>query len=147
MPTGKSKSAVKLTKSMLDKMSLKSLTKLAKKYKISVVKKGSVKLVKKSTLLKRLKASKSIKKILMSASKMKKTKFGESNNFVGKPPLTTPIEIANGSTYAHQLKHYKKIPSSLISFNMPKNLKYNAGELLPSSAPYGLVSKFGQYFH
>ena len=64
----------KLTKKMLDSLSLVKLKKLAKKYKVSCYKKGTKVCVKKSTLLKRLKSSRSINKILLSASKMRKEK-------------------------------------------------------------------------
>lgn len=64
----------KLTKKMLDSLSLEKLKKLAKKYKVSCYKKGTKVCVKKSTLLKRLKSSRSINKILLSASKMRKEK-------------------------------------------------------------------------
>ena len=64
----------KATKKMLDSLSLEKLKKLAKKYKVSCYKKGTKVCVKKSTLLKRLKSSRSINKILLSASKMRKEK-------------------------------------------------------------------------
>ena len=64
----------KLTKKMLDSLSLEKLKKLAKKYKVSCYKKGTKVCVKKSTLLKRLKSSRSINKILLSVSKMRKEK-------------------------------------------------------------------------
>ena len=64
----------KVTKKMLDSLSLEKLKKLAKKYKVSCYKKGTKVCVKKSTLLKRLKSSRSINKILLSASKMRKEK-------------------------------------------------------------------------
>lgn len=64
----------KATKKMLDSLSLEKLKKLAKKYKVSCYKKGTKVCVKKSTLLKRLKSSRSINKILLSASKMRNEK-------------------------------------------------------------------------
>ena len=63
----------KLEKKMLDSLSLEKLKKIAKKHKVSCYKKGTRVCVKKSTLLKRLKKSRSINKILMSASRMKKS--------------------------------------------------------------------------
>jgi hypothetical protein len=68
----------KLTKKMLDSLSLEKLKKLAKKYKVSCYKKGTKVCVKKSTLLNRLKKSRSIKKILVTVSKMKKNKKPKS---------------------------------------------------------------------
>lgn len=63
----------KLEKKILDSLSLEKLKKIAKKHKVSCYKKGTRVCVKKSTLLKRLKKSRSINKILMSASRMKKS--------------------------------------------------------------------------
>lgn len=70
----KSTSSKKLSKKMLDSLSLKKLKALAKKYKVSCYKKGTKVCVKKSTLLVRLKKSRSVNKILKSASSMKKSK-------------------------------------------------------------------------
>lgn len=70
----KSTASKKLSKKMLDSLSLKKLKALAKKYKVSYYKKGTKVYVKKSTLLVRLKKSRSVNKILKSASSMKKSK-------------------------------------------------------------------------
>ena len=73
-PKRKSTGSKKLSKKMLDSLSLKKLKALAKKYKVSCYKKGTKVCVKKSTLLVRLKKSRSVNKILKSASLMKKSK-------------------------------------------------------------------------
>ena len=128
------KRKTKLSKKMLDSMSLKKLKTLAKKHKISCYKKGTKVCVKKSTLLKRLKKSRSINKILESASKMKKNKttkthrkkvtkvrksrFGMKNQLPANfPNFQTPLELHLGQTYQEQLRHYNSIPSTLISGN------------------------------
>lgn len=167
----------KLSKKMLDSMSLKKLKVLAKKHKVSCFKKGTRVCVKKSTLLKRLKKSRSINKILVAAKKMKKGKSRKSprrspkrkvrrNRFglpVGpnQPALLYPLEKSVGQTYNYQNKHYLNTPSSLISYNFPKNFAYKQGSLGRSSLPlyYDYMSppmsshgtkkpqhKFGQYF-
>lgn len=163
-------------------MSLKKLKTLAKKYKISCFKKGTKVCVKKSTLLKRLKKSRSINKILKSATKMKSKTSKKTSKFGNKheippnfPALYTPLELALGQTYGEQLRHYKAIPSSLISANFqgpasrsngfpkgkknePYNFKYNSGLLGPSLPPYEAIgdpnrlkyshkNNFGRYFH
>lgn len=89
----------KITKKSLDTMSLKKLEELAKKYKISTLKKDKTK-VKKSTLLKRLKESNKIEKILMSAKskgKSKSTKFGKID----------PLEERSGNKPDYFLKRFK----------------------------------------
>lgn len=174
----------KLNKKMLDSMSLKKLKTLAKKYKVSCYKKGTKVCVKKSTLLKRLKKSRSINKILESASKMKKaktqhkkvpkSKFGNQNQIPANfPNFYTPLELSSGQTYDEQLRHYKKIPSTLISANFqgpanratgfpgkgsqPYNFNFSQGSLGRSSLPPFLnindpklqkrhSNKFGRYF-
>lgn len=187
------KRKTKLNKKMLDSMSLKKLKTIAKKYKVSCYKKGTKVCVKKSTLLKRLKKSRSINKILESASKMKKGKttkktkthrkkvtkvhksrFGMKNQLPENyPNFQTPLELSLGQTYDEQLRHYKSIPSTLISANFqgpashatgfngigrkPYNFKYTQGLLGPSLPPYKNINdhnssktypnKFGRYFH
>lgn len=153
-----------LTKKSLDSLSLEKLKKLAKKYKISCYKKGTKVCVKKSTLLKRLKKSRSINKILESAKMMKsrkssktspkrtkKTRFGyvlQRNT----PNFSTPLELTLGQTYDYQGKHYASIPTSLLSQNFQgtgagsfinrmqlesKNFPYTVGSLGRSSlSPY-----------
>ena len=131
------KRTTKLNKKMLDSMSLKKLKTIAKKYKVSCFKKGTKVCVKKSTLLKRLKKSRSINKILESASKMKKVKttkktkthhkkvtkvrksmFGKDHQIQANyPRFSTPLELSLGQTYQEQLRHYQSIPSTLISAN------------------------------
>jgi len=125
------KKNTKLNKKMLDSMSLKNLKTLAKKHKVSCYKKGTKVCVKKSTLLKRLKKSRSVNKILQSASKMKKTNthhrkvtkvrkslYGQKNQLPANVPnFQTPLELSLGQTYGEQLRHYKSIPSTLISAN------------------------------
>ena len=184
------KRKTKLNKKMLDSMSLKKLKTIAKKYKVSCYKKGTKVCVKKSTLLKRLKKSRSINKILESASKMKKSKttkktkkhttkvrkssFGLTNQLPANyPNFQTPLELSQGQTYANQLRHYKSIPSTLISTNFqgpachatgfpgkgskPYNFKFTQGSLGRSSLPsyYNINNnmwansyphKFGRYF-
>jgi hypothetical protein len=188
------KRKAKLNKKMLDSMSLKKLKTLAKKHKVSCYKKGTKVCVKKSTLLKRLKKSRSINKILESASKMKKGKttkktkthrrkvtkvrksrFGMKNQLPANfPNFQTPLELSLGQTYPEQLRHYKSIPSTLISANFqgpanratgfpgkgskPHNFKFTQGSLGSSSLPSFLnindprwsktyPHKFGRYFH
>lgn len=177
----------KLSKKMLNSMSLKKLKVLAKKYKVSCFKKGTRVCVKKSTLLKRLKKSRSINKILVAAKKMKKGKLRRSprrtrksprrtrrspkrkvrrNRFglpVGpnQPALGYPLEKSVGQTYDYQKRHYLHTPTSLISYNFPKNFAYKQGSLGHSSLPlyYDYMSpsmsshgtkkpqhKFGRYF-
>ena len=131
------KRKTKLNKKMLDSMSFKKLKTIAKKHKVSCYKKGTKVCVKKSTLLKRLKKSRSINKILESASKMKKNKttknpkthrkkvtkvrksrFGLNNQLpTNFPNFKTPLELHLGQTYPEQLRHYNSIPSTLISGN------------------------------
>ena len=169
------KRKTKLNKKMLDSMSLKKLKTIAKKHKVSCYKKGTKVCVKKSTLLKRLKKSRSINKILESASKMKKGKttkktkthrkkvtkvrksrFGMKNQLPANfPNFQTPLELSLGQTYPEQLRHYKSIPSTLISANFqgpanhangipnlknpklstPYNFKFTQGSLGRSSLP------------
>ena len=169
---------------MLDTLSLEKLKKLAKKYKVSCYKKGTKVCVKKSTLLKRLKKSRSLNKILLSASKMRKEKkhrrspkrsrrsrFGMKTIPPNYPNLSTPMTLSSGMTYTGMLDHYKKIPSTLLSYNMQSNGGYLApgksvyrNEIPPvqdfrykarllgtsSMPPYENISKhnskFGQYF-
>ena len=188
------KRKTKLNKKMLDSMSFKKLKTIAKKHKVSCYKKGTKVCVKKSTLLKRLKKSRSINKILESASKMKKGKttkktktqhkkvtkvrksrFGMKNQLPANyPNFQTPLELSLGQTYQEQLRHYKSIPSTLISANFqgpanratgfpgagskPYNFKFTQGSLGKSSLPSYLnindpkwaktyPNKFGRYFH
>ena len=146
-------------------MSLKKLKVLAKKHKVSCFKKGTKICVKKSTLLKRLKKSRSINKILQSASKMKKVKSTKRKvkkvtkksrfGFVrgNTPNFSTPLDLSLGQTYGQQLRHYESIPSSLISQNFqgpanraigisqrkgdkPINFNYTQGLLGPSLPSY-----------
>lgn len=139
---------MKLTKKSLDSLSLKKLQKLAVKHKVSVHKKGTKKtkknLIKKSTLLTRMKKSRSINKILLSAHKMKhnkRTKFGN-------PALPDLTSKSLGQTTKHQRAHYMSTPKSLLSYNF-------VAPVYPSSRSYGTSSlpvmtgkhnKFGQYF-
>ena len=189
------KRKTKLSKKMLDSMSLKKLKTLAKKHKVSCYKKGTKVCVKKSTLLKRLKKSRSINKILESGSNMKKSKttkktkthrkkvtkvrksrFGMKNQLPANfPNFQTPLELHLGQTYPEQLRHYKSIPSTLISgnfqgpanrangipqaiINKPFNFKFTQGSLGRTSLPSFLnindprwsktyPHKFGRYFH
>ena len=188
------KRKTKLNKKMLDSMSLKKLKTIAKKHKVSCYKKGTKVCVKKSTLLKRLKKSRSINKILESASKMKKGKttrktkthrkkvtkvrksrFGMKHQIhANYPNFQTPLELSLGQTYQEQLRHYKSIPSTLISANFqgpanyatgfsgkgskPHNFNFTQGSLGRSSLPSFLnindsrwsktyPNKFGRYFH
>ena len=177
------KRKIKLNKKMLDSMSLKKLKTIAKKHKVSCYKKGTKVCVKKSTLLKRLKKSRSINKILESASKMKKktkthrkkvtkvrkSRFGMKNQLpINYPKFQTPLELSLGQTYPEQIRHYKSIPSTLISANLqgpanrangihqfkmnkPYNFKFTQGSLGRSSLPPFLnindSNKFGRYFH
>lgn len=140
--TSPKKSTKKLSKKMLDSLSLEKLKKLAKKYKVSCYKKGTMVCVKKSTLLKRLKKSRSINKILLSASKMKKGKkqrrspkrspkrrsrYGNMKTIPPNyPNLSTPMTLSSGMTYPHMLDHYSKIPSTLLTYNMQSNGGYTA---------------------
>ena len=166
----------KLNKKMLDSMSLKKLKTLAKKHKVSYYKKATKVCVKKSTLLKRLKKSRSINKILESASKMKrgkttkshrkrvtkvrKSRFGQKNQLQANyPSFNTPSELSSGQTYPKQLRHYYSIPSTLIFQDTAKNnFKFTQGSLGRSSLPSFLnindprwsktnSHKFGRYFH
>lgn len=188
------KTSKKVSKKMLDSLTLKKLKVLAKKYKVSCYKKGTKVCVKKSTLLKRLKKSRSINKILKSASMMKKSKsskrsrspkrarraspkrrrsrFGMSSVAPNTPRFSTPLELALGQTYEGQKRHYKSIPTSLISQNFQgtgagsfknrmqlhsKNFPYTQGSLGRSSlSPYENINskdhpdfelnRFGRYF-
>jgi hypothetical protein len=176
--------AKKLSKKMLDSLTLKQLKTLAKKYKVSCYKKGTKVCVKKSTLLRRLKKSRSANKILKSASMMKKskrraspkrrTRFGEMTTLArNTPQFSTPLELALGQTYDYQKRHYKSIPTSLISQNFQgtgvgsfqnrmqlhsKNFPWTQGSLGRSSlSPYLNINnpkhpdykynRFGRYFH
>jgi len=134
----KSLSPEKLKKKMLDTMSLKKLRLLALKYKVSISKKNSEALIKKSTLLNRLKKHRSIKKILESANKMKRTKFGQT---MGYPPLNTPTELATGMPYSDLKKRYLHTSVSLTGGNLYPNRVLPPGSTLPSQ------QAFGQYFH
>ena len=156
------KRKTKLNKKMLDSMSLKKLKTIAKKHKVSCYKKGTKVCVKKSTLLKRLKKSRSINKILESASKMKKGKttkktkthrkkvtkvrksrFGMKNQLPANyPNLQTPLELHLGQTYPEQLRDYKNIPSTLISGNFQGPANYATGFPGKGSKPYNF--KFSQ---
>lgn len=145
------KRKTKLSKKMLDSMTLKKLKTLAKKHKVSCYKKGTKVCVKKTTLLKRLKKSRSINKILESASKMKKGKttkktkthykkvksrFGNNGIPQNHPIFYTPLELSSGKTYGEQLRHYKKIPSTLISANFQGPANYATGLSGKGSKPY-----------
>jgi len=136
-PSRKSPSR-KLKKTMLDTMSLKKLRLLALKYKVSISKKNSEVLIKKSTLLNRLKKHRSIKKILESANKMKRTKFGKT---MGYPTLNTQTELTTGMPYSHLQKKYLNTPLSLTGGNLYPNRVFPRGATLPSQ------QAFGQYFH
>jgi hypothetical protein len=137
----------KLSKKMLDSVSLKKLQKLAKKHKISIYRKNSRTPLKKKSLLAKMKKSRSINKILMSVSKMKKrTRFGSP--MPNTPRFATPLELQLGQTYEHQKKHYMNTPTSFLSHNMPPNFKYAVGSLGKSSLPsYRNINAFGSYFH
>ena len=138
---------MKLTKKSLDSLSLKKLQKLAVKYKISIFKKGAKKtkqnLLKKSTLLTKMKKSRSINKILLSAHKMKyskKTKFGQDATY--RSTVMTP---------AQQKAHYLKTPKSLLSYNFVDGVYLPQRAYGTSSLPLMNYSsnrrnKFGQYF-
>lgn len=132
------KTSKKVSKKILDSLTLKKLKVLAKKNKVSCYKKGTKVCVKKSTLLKRLKKSRSINKILKSALSIKKSKsskrksskrarrtspkrrrgrFGMNPIAHNTPNFSTPLELALGQTYEYQKRHYKSIPTSFISQN------------------------------
>ena len=136
------RSTKKLSKKMLDSLSLEKLKKLAKRYKVSCYKKGTRVCVKKSTLLKRLKKSRSVNKILLSALKMKRGKkqrrspkrspkrrsrYGNMKTIPQNyPNLSTPMTLSSGMTYKGMLDHYNKIPSTLLTYNMQSNGGYTA---------------------
>lgn len=154
--TGKTE---KVTVSKLNQLSLKKLTAIAKPCKVSTVKKSDGKPVKKSTLINRLLKCKNQKKLSQLVSKSsKKTKFGNTSlNLLprnnnpqmsrpGLPQLNSWSDISMGNTQAARNMHYKKLPSTFLSFNRVPNMKYSVGGLRPSMAPYGLTSQFGQYF-
>lgn len=166
--TKKKTTKSKLYKSKLNQLSLLKLRKLAKKYKISCCRKGSKVLVKKSTLINRMLKSKHSKKILKDAhkksKKVNKHKFGQPVNpslsllpynnapeyiKAGVPPLQSWSDITSGNTQAARNAHYKKIPTSFLTFNKVGNQKYSIGGMRPSLAPYGhpVSNNFGQYFH
>lgn len=136
---------MKLTKKSLDSLSLKKLQKLAVKHKVSIFKKGAKKtkqnLLKKSTLLTKMKKSRSINKILLSAHKIKyskKTRFGQDATY--RSTVMTP---------AQQKAHYLKTPKSLLSYNFVDGVYLPNRAYGTSSLPamnYGKRSKFGQYF-
>lgn len=141
---------MKLTKKSLDSLSLKKLQKLAVKHKVSIFKKGAKKtkqnLLKKSTLLTKMKKSRSINKILLSAHKMKyskKTRFGqtEHNNFINRSITQSDSERED---------HYLKTPKSLLSYNYVDNIRIPNIAYGTSSLPvmnYGRrINRFGQYF-
>lgn len=137
----------KLSKKMLDSVSLKKLQQLAKKHKISIYRKNSRTPLKKKSLLTKMKKSRSINKILMSVSKMKKrSRFGSP--MPNTPRFATPLELQLGQTYDYQKKHYMKTPTSFLSHNMPPNFKYAVSSLGKSSLPsYKNINAFGSYFH
>ena len=142
---------MKLTKKSLDSLSLKKLQKLAVKHKVSIFKKGAKKtkqnLLKKSTLLTKMKKSRSINKILLSAHKMKYSKkssrFGqtEHNNLINRSITQTASERED---------HYMKIPKSFLTYNYVDNIKIPNRAYGTSSLPvmnYGRRrNRFGQYF-
>lgn len=143
----------KMQKKDLDKLSLKKLQKLAKKHKVSVHKKGSTVLVKKSTLLNRLKKSRSIKKILESAKKIK-SRFGETF-FPGVPKLDSLAEMTTGQTAAYQNKRYARLPTQFIAFNNKpdaKSLKLYPRAFgmsstdIPTSVSHPALVKFGKKY-
>ena len=77
-----------------------------------------------------------------------KSKFGAQIP-AGYPRLSDPIATSLGMPYSAQLKRYLKTPTSLLSYNFPKNVQYSeralsAGNSLP---PFTNVAKFGRYFH
>ena len=103
----------------------------------------------------------------------KKTRFGNNQIPANFPRFSTPLELSLGQTYGQQLRHYKSIPSTLISGNFqgpanhatgfkgkgskPHNFKYTQGLLGRSSLPSYLninnpaylktyPHKFGRYF-
>lgn len=157
----------KLSKKLLNTCTLKCLQKVAKKYKISIYKKGTKKPLKKTSLITKLKKSKSINKILKTAYNMKhkkmpkrrsspkrkSSKFGKSNPQPGTPSLTGPIELFNGMTYDGYKQHYLNTPPGFIAYNLqgplsaapnvkgaskPSNFYYNQRLLgLNSLPPYG----------
>ena len=132
------RSPKKLSKKQLDTLTVKKLRTLARKYKVSIYKKRSKSFVKKSTLLSRLKKSRSINKILRSLKKSSyRSRFGNTNVLgPGQPSLKTPIELVTGRTYKNLEDHYRKLPLSFLSGNFPPNVRY-------SGASYGKDSSFG----
>ena len=140
---------IKLTKKSLDSLSLKKLQKLAVKHRVSIFKKGTKKtkktLLKKSTLLTKMKKSRSINKILLSAHKMKyskkSSKFGQiKQDATYRSTVMTPTQ---------QKAHYMKTPKSLLSYNFVDGVylpqrAFSTSSLSPMN--YGRKYKFGQYF-
>ena len=140
---------IKLTKKSLDSLSLKKLQKLAVKHRVSIFKKGAKKTkknhLKKSTLLTKMKKSRSINKILLSAHKMKYSK--KSSKFGQVKQDATYRSTAQ--TPGQREAHYMKIPTSLLSYNSVGNVNYPPRAFTTSSLPsmnYGRKYKFGQYF-
>lgn len=141
---------MKLTKKSLDSLSLKKLQKLAVKYKVSIFKKGAKKtkqnLLKKSTLLTKIKKSRSINKILLCAHKMKYSKKSSRFGQTGQQDL---IYRSTTMTPAQREAHYMKIPKSFLSFNHVDNIRIPNLAYGTSSLPamnYGKRNRFGQYF-
>lgn len=133
----------KLSKKMLDSLSLKKLKTIAKKYKVSCFKKGTKICVKKSTLLTRLKKSRSINKILQMACKMKKTKssrrvarYNYGSNSSG------PFFNRTGMPYSLAERRYN---DNLDKFKFMDHFPLQNTMKLDFSGP-NKASRFGSYF-
>jgi len=103
-----------------------------------------------------MKKGKTTKKTKTHHKKVNKSRFGMKNQLPANfPNFQTPLELHLGQTYPEQLRHYKSIPSTLISGNFqgpanhangipnlknpklstPYNFKFTQGSLGRSSLP------------
>ena len=125
--------------------------------------------------MKKGKTTKKTKTHRKKVTKVRKSRFGMKNQIPANyPNFQTPLELSLGQTYQEQLRHYKSIPSTLISANFqgpanratgfpdegskPINFKFTQGSQGRSSLPSFLnindprwsktyPHKFGRYFH
>lgn len=147
-PTKKAeKKTTKKTNDKLSSMTVPKLKKLAIKNNISIYDGKTKKMLTKDKLINRLKRHKvsfgqhqgTSLSLLPSVHKpvYSQANYPEFNSWMDSTLANTPT--------ARQT-YYDNLPLSNKSFNHVNNVNFNQGSLLPSTAPFGNVSNFGQYF-
>jgi len=130
-PTKKAeKKTTKKTNDKLSSMTVPKLKKLAIKNNISIYDGKTKKMLTKDKLINRLKRN--------------KLSFG--NTSANYPEFNSWLDSTFANTPAARQTYYNNLPLSNKSFNHVNDVNFNQGSLLPSTAPFGNVSNFGQYF-